>query len=130
MKTIARAIDDFLAWFALECDATPRTVASYWTVLRKLADRYPEALMIDFDGKVGTDRLREFLTSWVKESKNERGVELSAATRANIISVLHSFFGWAEGNDLVETDPSRKIRRPPKRRPPVKRASADELRRL
>src|SRR5262245_28247363 len=116
---IERAIDAFLAWFELERDATPRTIASYWSVLRKLASAYPEALMAEFDGKEGTHRLREFLTEWVRDTKKTRGRELSAATRANIISVLHSFFAWAEAEDLVENDPSRKIRRPPKRRPAV-----------
>ena len=51
------------------------------------------------------------------ESREERGIELSAATRSNIISVLHSFFAWAESEDLIEVDPTRKIRRPPKRKP-------------
>ena len=41
---------------------------------------------------------------------------------------FHSFFSWAEAEDLVEVDPSRKIRRPPKRKPDVYRPSLDELR--
>ncbi len=36
-----------------------------------------------------------------------RGVDLSAATRSNVISVLHSFFAWAEAEDIIESDPSR-----------------------
>jgi site-specific recombinase XerD len=40
---------------------------------------------------------------------------------------LHSFFAWAEAEDLIEIDPSRKIRRPPKRKPDVYRPSLDEL---
>jgi len=56
--------------------------------------------------------------------------ERSASTRSNVISVLHSFFSWAEVEDLVELDPSRKIRRPPKRKPDIYRPSLDELARL
>ncbi|MGH7342738.1 MAG: integrase, partial [Candidatus Rokuibacteriota bacterium] len=47
-----------------------------------------------------------------------------------MISVLHSFFTWAEAEDLVDVDPSRKIRRPPKRRPDIYRPSLGELARL
>jgi integrase len=61
---------------------------------------------------------------------SEHWRERSASTRANVISVLHSFFAWAEAEDLVDVDPSRKIRRPPKRRPDVYRPSLDELARL
>jgi hypothetical protein len=54
----------------------------------------------------------------------------SASTRANVISVMHSFFGWAEVEDPVAVDPSRKIRRPPKRKPDVYRPGVDELARV
>jgi len=47
-----------------------------------------------------------------------------------VISVLHSFFDWANVEDLVEVDPSAKIRRPKKRRPDVYRPSLDELHRI
>jgi integrase len=47
-----------------------------------------------------------------------------------VISVLHSFFDWANVEDLIELDPSAKIRRPRKRRPDVYRPSLDELRRI
>lgn len=65
--------------------------------------------------------LRQFLSRW-RDS--------SAATRSNVISVLHSFFSWAEAEDIIEMDASRKIRRPPKRRPDVYRPSLDELARV
>jgi integrase/recombinase XerD len=47
-----------------------------------------------------------------------------------VVSVLHSFFAWAEGEDVIGVDPSRKIRRPPKRKPDVYRPSLDELDRI
>jgi integrase len=50
--------------------------------------------------------------------------------RSNVISVLHSFFDWANVEDLIEVDPSAKIRRPKKRRPDVYRPSLDELQRV
>jgi site-specific recombinase XerD len=47
-----------------------------------------------------------------------------------VISVLHSFFDWANAEDLIEVDPSAKIRRPKKRRPDVYRPNLEELRRI
>ncbi len=111
---IERAIDAFLDWRRLERDATRSSVESYRRILWKLADDYPE-VEIDF---LTTEDLRRFLNRWL---------ERSAATRSNVISVLHSFFAWAEGEDLIDVDPSRKIRRPPKRKPDVYRPSLDEL---
>jgi serine/threonine protein kinase len=46
------------------------------------------------------------------------------------LSVLHSFFGWAESEDLIAVDPSRKIRRPPKRKPAIHRPTLSDLHKL
>jgi integrase/recombinase XerD len=118
---IERAIDAFLGWLQLERDATDRTLDSYRRILNKLADDYPEARLSDFEGRSGTERLRVTLQRWAN---------CSSATRCNVISVLHSFFGWAEAEDLVDVDPSRRIRRPPKRRPAVDRPSLLDLAKL
>jgi site-specific recombinase XerD len=115
---IERAIDAFLDWRRLERDATPRSIASYWRILTKLAEDYPEARL----ESLTTEDLRRFLVS--------RWRDRSASTRSNVISVLHSFFSWAEAEDIIGVDPSRKIRRPPKRKPDVYRPSLDELDRV
>jgi integrase/recombinase XerC len=115
---IERAIDAFLDWRRLERDATPRSVDSYWRILTKLAADYPEAQL----DSLTTEDLRRFLVN--------RWRDRSASTRSNVISVLHSFFAWAEAEDIIESDPSRKIRRPPKRKPDVYRPSLDELNRV
>jgi site-specific recombinase XerD len=112
---VERAIDAFLDWRRLERDATPRSVDSYRRILWKLAEAYPEARL----DQLTTADLRSFLAAHWRER--------SASTRSNVISVLHSFFAWAEAEDLVELDPSRKIRRPPKRKPDIYRPSLDEL---
>jgi site-specific recombinase XerD len=100
---IERSIDAFLDWRQLEHDATPRSIDSYQRVLWKLAKEYPEA---DIRALTTAD-LRAFLKNWVRESKAVRGIDLSGATRSNIISVLHSFFAWAEAEDIIDADPSR-----------------------
>jgi site-specific recombinase XerD len=114
---VERAIDAFLDWRQVERDATPRSLDSYRRILWKLAEDYPDASLADLT----TADLRAFLNRWR---------EASASTRSNVISVLHSFFAWAEAEDLIEHDPSRKIRRPPKRKPDIYRPSLDELARL
>jgi integrase/recombinase XerD len=114
---VERAIDAFLDWRVLERDATPRSVDSYRRILWKLALDYPEARL----SELTTAELRAFLGRWRDKS---------AATRSNVISVLHSFFGWAEAEEILELDPSRKIRRPPKRKPDIYRPSLDELARV
>src|SRR5689334_22178021 len=107
---IERAIDAFLDWRRLERDATPRSIDSYRRILWKLAEDFPE---LDL-GRFTKHDLRTFLKRW--ETK-------SAATRANVVSVLHSFFGWATSEDLIEVDPSAPLRRPRKRRADVYRPS-------
>jgi site-specific recombinase XerD len=114
---IERAIDAFLDWRQLERDATPRSVDSYRRILWKLAADFPEARL----DELTTQDLRAFLGRWR---------DRSASTRSNVVSVLHSFFSWAEAEDVIDHDPSRKIRRPPKRKPDLYRPSVDELARL
>jgi site-specific recombinase XerD len=118
---IERAIDAFLDWRQLERDASRRSIESYRAILDKLANAYPEMQLSEFEGGEGTARLREFLRAWAKRS---------ASTRCNVISVMHSFFRWAESEDLIVTDPSRKIQRPPKRKPDISIPTAAELQRL
>ena len=111
---IERAIDAFLDWRRLERGATPRSTSSYRAILDKLAEDYPELDLARFTKY----DLRAFLKRW--EDK-------SAATRANVVSVLHSFFGWATAEDIIDVNPSAPLRRPKKRRADVYRPSIDEL---
>ena len=111
---IERGIDAFIDWRRLERDATPRSVDSYRRILWKLAEDYPELEL----GRFTKYDLRAFLKRWEHKS---------ASTRSNVISVLHSFFGWAVAEDLIEVDPSAHVRRPKKRRADVYRPSVDEL---
>ena len=114
---IERAIDAFLDWRRIERDATPRSVDSYQRILFKLAEDYPE---VDL-AKLTTADLRTCLKRWEKTS---------TSTRSNVISVIHSFFRWANEEDMIPHDPSAKIRRPPKRKPDRYRPTSDELARI
>src|SRR3954451_20541890 len=114
---VGRAIDAYLDWRRIERDSTPRSIDSYRRILFKLAEDYPEVEL----GTLTTEDLRTFLKRWERAR---------ASTRSNVISVLHSFFGWANVEDEIPSDPSAKIRRPPKRKPDVYRPSLDELARI
>jgi site-specific recombinase XerD len=114
---IERAIDAFLDWRRLERNATARSLDSYWRILWKLGEDYPEIELAE----ITTEDLRKFLKRWGDKS---------ASTRSNVVSVLHSFFDWALVEDLVEVDRSAKIRRPQKRRPDIYRPSVEELRKI
>jgi site-specific recombinase XerD len=71
---IERAIDAFLDWRQLECNATRRSIDSYWRILWKLAQDYPEIEV----ARITTDDLRTFLKRWRDKS---------ASTRSNVVSV-------------------------------------------
>jgi len=114
---VERAIDAFLDWRRLERDATPRSTDSYRRILWKLAEDYPELELARFTKY----DLRSFLKRWE---------DRSAATRSNVISVLHSFFAWAIAEDLIEVDPAANLRRPKKRKADVYRPSVEELSKL
>jgi integrase/recombinase XerD len=113
---VERAIDAFLDWRVFD-GGTPRSVDSYLRILSKLSSDYPETQLCDLT----TADLRWFLGRWQ---------DRSAATKANVVSVLHSFFRWAESEEIIDDDPSRKIRRLRKRKPDIYRPSLDELARV
>lgn len=112
------AADRFLTHRAVERDSTPSSLTSYAWLLGKLLDEFPDAHLSDFEGKQGTEKLRGFLRQYA---------HLAASTRKNRISILHSFFGWLESEDLIDHDPSRKIKTPPTRKPSVYRPTPAEL---
>lgn len=118
---VTRAIDRFLGQMELENDWTPRSTHSYANVLGRLVDAAPrgfglEVRLTDFDGREGTDKLRGHIAhNWGKTSSGRR---------ANVISIHHTFFGWAYDEGFIETDPSQRIKRPPRRKPDVYRPPA------
>lgn len=115
---IERAADRFLAQMQVERDATPETLRSYAWVLGKLCDRNPGLSLRDFEGRPGTDRLRELLAEWAL---------LSAGTRGTRISVLRSFFDWLEQEELVDQNPARRLRRPPRKKIAIYCPTEEEL---
>ena len=112
------AIDRFLSQMQIERDWTPRSIDSYRRVLDVLADTYPETDIAQLSGRPGTEILRALIAKhWATRS---------AGRRANVISIFHSFFRWAEDEGLVDDDPSRRVKRPPRRRADVYRPGPAE----
>jgi integrase len=120
---LAVAIDRFLETMQLERDWTPRSVSDVYGYLAKLADELgPEARMHELDGKHGKELVRAHLAG--------RYGRRSSTTRAKVISYFHSFFAWAEDEDLIADDRVREIKRPPKRKPDVYKPSGGEMKLL
>lgn len=115
---LTRAIDRYLTQMQIERDFTATTLRSYTWTLAKLDDLYPDAVLADFEGREGTDKLRAVLAPWAR---------LTTATRGTRISHLRSFFEWLEGEGLIEANPARRIQRPPLRKPQIDRPTAAEL---
>jgi integrase/recombinase XerC len=117
---LARAIDRFLEQMQLENDWTPRTLDSYYRVLVKLPDSLgDETRLADLDGRPGKEQVRTVIA--------RRWGSTSGGRRANVISIFHSFFAWAEDEGLIDDDRVREIKRPPRRRADVYRPGPAEL---
>jgi integrase len=118
---VSRAIDRFLDQVQLEDDFTARSIESYGGVLFRLVDDPPrgfgpEAHIDDFEGRTGTEKLRSHI--------GHNWGATSTGRRANVISIHHSFWGWVFDEGFLDSDPSARIKRPPRRkavvyRPPV-----------
>jgi len=118
---VSRAIDRFLEQMQLEHDFTERSVESYGSVLSRMVDEPPrgfglEVQLHELDGMPGTERLRSHIAfNWGATSSGRR---------ANVISIHHRFWEWAEDEGFIEQNPSRKIKRPPRRKADVYRPPA------
>lgn len=97
------AIDLYIGELA-RLGRTQETRKTYSRILNMLAtdlrDKPPS--------EVTTDDLRKFLQRWIDNSPT---------TLAMHVSILKVFFRFLAENDIVETDPTIKLRRPPKKRP-------------
>jgi hypothetical protein len=66
--------------------------------------------VVDEHGAIIAPTLEDF------EAGLMRGPDRVRQSSDDALSVLHSFFGWALAEDLIEIDPSAPLRRPKKRR--------------
>lgn len=100
-SSLGALVGRYIRWFRNERGATPDSVRDYESVLARmalyLADHEPEDITIE--------HLRDVIETW---ADNE------PATRAKVISVMRSFWGWAEEEGHVAGSPARRLKRPRK----------------
>lgn len=91
----------FIRWFRNERGATPSTVRDYEAILARqslhLADIDPNDTTLD--------HLRDVIDTWAGREP---------ATRAKVISVLRTYWQWAEDEGHVRESPARRLKRPRK----------------
>jgi integrase len=105
---IGREVGRFLSYLQAVRDASPRTVDDYGRLLGRFAVEHADLTLKDFEGAAGAERLLD----WV----GRRWREAQPATRRVVLSVLASFFAWAERFEVVDKSPMRLIDRPRRRR--------------
>jgi integrase/recombinase XerD len=96
------AVDGFLTYFRTERGKTPETVRSYEYALAGLAIHYADLSLEDFDGKRGTNLIRDFL--------RERYSDVAGNTWNTRVATLKAFFKWAFEEGRLDTNPAALIR--------------------
>lgn len=115
---LEKAIEKWLAHGQLEHDWSVHTVRHYSATAFALSDENPGADVKILDGRPGHSVLIKFLSRWAKSAPG---------TRANRISIIHSFCDWLESEWLIDSNPGRRIQRPPKRKAKTDRPTPSEL---
>lgn len=100
-SSLGALVGRYVRWFRSERGATKDSVRDYESVLARMAltlsDRDPT--------EVSLEDLRDVVDLWSLREP---------ATRAKVISVMRSFWSWAEDEGHVTDNPARRLRRPRK----------------
>lgn len=96
------AVDGFLTYFRTERGKTEETCKSYEYALAALAVHYADLQLNDFDGKHGTNLIRDFL--------RHRYSDVAGQTWNTRVATLKAFFKWAFEEGRIETSPAAIIR--------------------
>lgn len=99
---LGRDVDRFLTYFKTERGKTDGTCISYEYCLAKLATFYADLALADFDGKHGTNLIRDFL--------REEYADVAGGTWNTRVATLKAFFKWAFEEGRIETNPAAMIR--------------------
>jgi integrase/recombinase XerC len=99
---LGRDVDHFLTYFKTERGKTENTCVSYEYCLAKLATFYAHLALSDFEGKHGTNLIRDFL--------REEYSDVAGGTWNTRVATLKAFFKWAFEEERVESNPSAVIR--------------------
>jgi integrase/recombinase XerD len=99
---LGRSIDGFLIYFRTERGKTEETVRSYEYALAALAVHYADLDLQAFDGKHGTNLIRDFL--------RERYADVAGGTWNTRVATLKAFFKWAFDEGRLDHNPAAMIR--------------------
>lgn len=99
---LGRDVDRFLTYFRTERGKTGNTCTSYEYCLARLATFYADQTLHGFDGKQGTNMVRDFL--------RERYADVAGATWNTRVATLKAFFKWAFEEGRIDHNPAAMIR--------------------
>jgi site-specific recombinase XerC len=99
---LGRDVDHFLTYFKTERGKRDSTCTLYEYCLSKLAVYYADLDLQAFDGKHGTNMIRDFLREYY--------ADVAGGTWNTRIATLKSFFKWAFEESRIETNPAAIIR--------------------
>jgi site-specific recombinase XerD len=100
-SSLGALVGRYIRWFRNEKGATPDSVRDYEGVLRRMALHLADTEPAD----ITIEHLRDVIDTW---AGNE------PATRAKVVSILRSFWAWAEDEHHVPESPARRLKRPRK----------------
>lgn len=99
---LGRAVDGFLAYFRTERGKTEETCRSYEYCLAAFAIHYADLELTDFDGKHGTNLVRDFL--------RHQYADVQGGTWNTRVATIKAFFKWAFEEGRLDTNPAAMIR--------------------
>lgn len=99
---LGRSVDGFLAYFKTERGKTEETCRSFEYCLAAFAVHYADLSLEDFDGKHGTNLIRDFLRI--------RYAEVQGGTWNTRVATLKAFFRWAFEEGRIDHNPAAMIR--------------------
>lgn len=99
---IGRDVDRFLVYFRTERGKTDNTCTLYEYCLAKLAFHYADLGLDAFDGKHGTNLIRDFL--------RDKYADVAGGTWNTRVATLKAFFKWAYEEGRIDHNPAQMIR--------------------
>lgn len=99
---LGRAVDGFLAYFRTERGKTEETIRSYEYCLAAFAVHYADLELSDFDGKHGTNLIRDFL--------RHQYADVQGNTWNTRVATVKAFFRWAFEEGRIDHNPAAMMR--------------------
>lgn len=99
---LGRDVDHFLTYFKTERGKTDNTCRSYEYCLARIATHYADLALPDFDGKHGTNLIRDFM--------RDTYADVQGGTWNTRVATIKAFFKWAFEEGRIDHNPAAMIR--------------------